>query len=91
MGHVTGRVGWTYGQGNHAIRDARYRHIRYRNGEEELYDHTSDPYEWNNLADDPRHTAVKQELARWLPTVNALGTKEEPGVDDSRWSDEAFR
>ena len=81
----------TYGQGNHAVRDARYRYIRFRNGEEELYDHTTDPHEWNNLATDPRHSAVKQELARWLPTVNAPGTREEPGVDDSRWSDEAFR
>jgi arylsulfatase A-like enzyme len=40
----------TYGQGNHAIRDARYRYIRYRNGEEELYDHETDPYEWTNVA-----------------------------------------
>lgn len=81
----------TYGQGNHAIRNAQYRYIRYRNGEEELYDHRSDPHEWTNLARNPRYQQVKDEMSRWLPTVNAPGTKEEPGVDDSRWSDEAFR
>jgi arylsulfatase A-like enzyme len=81
----------TYGQGNHALRDARYRYIRYRNGEEELYDHENDPYEWTNVARAAQYLKAKEELARWLPTVNAPGTKEESGKDDSRWSDEAFR
>jgi uncharacterized sulfatase len=33
---------------------------------EELYDITSDPYELNNLADNPNYTAVKEELSAAL-------------------------
>ena len=33
----------TYGQDNHAIRNDRYRYIRYADGEEELYDTENDP------------------------------------------------
>ena len=40
----------TQGIGNHAIRDDRFRYIRYRDGNEELYDHDVDPQEWNALA-----------------------------------------
>ncbi len=29
---------------------------------EELYDVVNDPYEWNNLADDPKYSKVKKEL-----------------------------
>ncbi|MCB1121266.1 MAG: sulfatase, partial [Verrucomicrobiae bacterium] len=43
----------THGPGNHAIRSDRYRYIRYRNGDEELYDHQNDPWEWNNLSSNP--------------------------------------
>lgn len=61
----------THGFGQHAIRTERWRYIRYADGSEELYDHESDPYEWNNLAGDPQTVAVRQELSRWLPAVNA--------------------
>ena len=61
----------TYGLGNHSIRDWRFRYIRYRNGEEELYDHESDPHEWTNLAADPRFAIAKAALARALPKVDA--------------------
>jgi arylsulfatase A-like enzyme len=60
----------TYGYGNHAVRDERYRYIRYRDGSEELYDHASDPNEWTNLAGDHGYDQVKSSLARWLPAVN---------------------
>lgn len=80
----------TWGQGNHAIRDERFRYIRYRNGAEELYDHAADPREWRNLAADPRFDTTRRELSRWLPTVNAPGVREEKGDDRSRWKDEAF-
>jgi arylsulfatase A-like enzyme len=81
----------TWGQGNHAIRDARFRYIRYRNGDEELYDHSADPHEWRNLATESQFDAERRRLARWLPTVNAPGVKEEKSDDRSRWTDEAFR
>ncbi|MGB0762086.1 MAG: iduronate-2-sulfatase, partial [Rubripirellula sp.] len=40
-------------RGNAAVRDARYRYIRYSDGGEELYDHATDPAEWHNLVDRP--------------------------------------
>jgi len=36
---------------HYAIRAQRYRYILYNNGEEELYDHKKDPFEWTNLAE----------------------------------------
>lgn len=61
----------TEGRNNHAVRSERWRYIRYADGKEELYDHDHDPKEWANLADDPRWSSVKAELARSLPTRNA--------------------
>ncbi len=61
----------TQGRGNHAVRSNRHRYIRYADGSEELYDHKTDPHEWNNLAGDPSLAKVKSRLAKRLPTVNA--------------------
>jgi arylsulfatase A-like enzyme len=61
----------TYGQGNHSIRDARFRYIRYRNGDEELYDHFNDPHEWHNLAGNPAFADIKTTMAGWLPGYDA--------------------
>jgi arylsulfatase A-like enzyme len=61
----------THGYKNHAVRTERWRYIRYANGDEELYDHQSDPHEWTNLAGKPEFSSTKAELARWLPTNNA--------------------
>lgn len=63
----------TFGRGNHAVRSERYRYIRYANGEEELYDHSTDPNEWDNLAGDPAQADVITRYARWLPKTNAPG------------------
>lgn len=57
----------TYNWKNHAVRSEGWRYIRYRNGDEELYDEAADPYEWKNLAADPAQAARKAELARHLP------------------------
>ena len=57
----------THGRGNHAVRTESHRYIRYADGSEELYDVTTDPYEWTNLADRNESADVKQQLARWLP------------------------
>ena len=81
----------TYGAGNHTIRNDRYRYIRYRNGDEELYDHANDPYEWTNLAGNPALTGLKRELARWLPATDTAGVAEEEIGDNSRWTDEAYQ
>jgi arylsulfatase A-like enzyme len=55
--------------GNHSIRTRDWRYIRYRDGAEELYDHRTDPDEFNNLANDPTHQALCAQLAKWLPTT----------------------
>ena len=61
----------THGRGNHAVRDARWRYIRYADGSEELYDHERDPNEWTNLAGDSKYASMKERLAKWLPKENA--------------------
>lgn len=76
----------TYGKGNHSIRDRRFRYIRYANGDEELYDHAKDPYEWHNLADNPRFEKYKLALAAQLPAHDA------PEVEPARqWDGSELR
>ncbi|MDF1811017.1 MAG: sulfatase [Verrucomicrobiales bacterium] len=58
----------THGRGNHAVRTATHRYIRYADGSEELYHDAEDPYEWKNLAGDPKYSDVKMKMAQWLPT-----------------------
>ncbi|MDG1896787.1 MAG: sulfatase [Fuerstiella sp.] len=65
----------THGYLNHAIRDERYRYIRYADGTEELYDHRNDDYEFANLAASANMAAVKKKLAAHLPEVNKMPTK----------------
>jgi arylsulfatase A-like enzyme len=60
----------SHNQGNHAIRTARWRYIRYADGSEELYDMKSDPHEWKNLAAGANHSAVIAEHRRWLPKID---------------------
>jgi arylsulfatase A-like enzyme len=60
----------THNFNNHAIRTENWRYIRYANGDEELYDETTDPYEWTNLASDPKFATKKAELAQHLPKKN---------------------
>ncbi len=60
----------THGRNNHGLRSQRYRYIRYADGSEELYDHRTDPMEFNNLAKNASMTSVKEELAAWLPEDN---------------------
>ena len=55
----------------HPVRTERWRYIRYRTGEEELYDHQTDPNEWNNLANDPKLAELRKQMAKWLPTKNS--------------------
>lgn len=74
----------THGYGNHAVRSARWRYIRYADGGEELYDEANDPYEWTNLAQNPKYQGVKTELAQRFPKVNtpraapSAGARDEP-------------
>ena len=75
----------THGRGNHAVRDAQWRYIRYADGSEELYDHSKDPYEWTNLAGEVGFSPIKEKLAQWLPVADAEVKpvpKGEAGSDD---------
>ncbi len=60
----------THGQNNHSVRSADWRYIQYADGGEELYDHRTDPMEWNNLAKNPNHASKIKEFKQWLPTTN---------------------
>ena len=66
----------THGFRNHAVRTEAWRYIRYANGDEELYDHRKDPYEFTNLAGNPAFKAVIGQLKAALPTSNAPHKKQ---------------
>jgi arylsulfatase A-like enzyme len=81
----------TYGRGNHSLRNDRFRYIRYRNGDEELYDERNDPFEWVNLARDPLYAPAKAELAKWLPKIEAPDIAPPgPVLTTATWGDDAF-
>ena len=63
----------TEGPGNHAIRTARWRYIRYSNGDEELYDHSKDPWEHTNLVDKPEYAEVLVQHRKHIPKKEAPG------------------
>ena len=42
-------VAMTYQRGNYAVRSSRWRYIGYADGNEELYDHSKNPYEISNI------------------------------------------
>lgn len=74
----------TYGKNNHTVRTDRWRYIRYANGDEELYDHTNDPYEWKNLARNEKYAALKKQLAQYFPKVNAANAPKVKGKKKRR-------
>ena len=63
----------TLGRNNHAVRDERWRGLRYAEGSGELNDHQTDPNEWNNLASEsptPSYVKVIARLKKHLPKNN---------------------
>ena len=56
-----------YKRGQCAVRSERFRYIRYSDGTEELYDHSEDPNEWNNLAEKKPYRKIMDELGRSIP------------------------
>lgn len=65
----------TYLQGNHAVRNERWRYIKYADGGEELYDDVSDPNEWKNVAGEGGNASIKAELGRWMPGDDVVAVK----------------
>jgi arylsulfatase A-like enzyme len=61
----------THGRGNHTLRSKRWRYTRYSDGGEELYDHSKDVMEWENLADDPAYANVIEQMQKWIPNTDA--------------------
>ncbi len=72
----------TYAPGSYAVRDERWRYIRYNTGEEELYDMRSDPNEWRNLAAQPSVADHKRRLAHWIDQLT--NTKHSEAKMDSQ-------
>jgi arylsulfatase A-like enzyme len=61
----------TFGMKNHAIKKDGFRYIQYEDGKEEFYDHSIDPNEWNNEADNPKYAQKIKDLKPYLPKVNS--------------------
>ena len=75
--------------GEFAAINRDWRYIRYADGEE-LYDLKADPHEWHNLADQPRHAAVKVQLAaiapkQFAPQAQKFNVKRDLVVKDGRF------
>ncbi|MDX2037130.1 MAG: sulfatase [Isosphaeraceae bacterium] len=85
--------------GNHAVRSTRMRYIRYADGTEELYDHTTDPHEWTNLAGRPESAGALAEHRRFLPRIDrepARGSAQrvltyDPTTDIAVWEGKPVR
>ncbi len=80
---------------SYSLRSKDWRYIRYSNGKEELYHNAEDPYEWNNLADNPKYSSrlktFRQRLQARLPKPGAVlpqpvskpGAKKNPAQGDA--------
>jgi arylsulfatase A-like enzyme len=66
----TGRtVVTTFDPGNVSLRTEHWRYIRYADGSEELYDHSKDPNEWDNLAGRSEHQPVMAKFRTQLTSA----------------------
>ena len=65
---------------NYSLRSEDFRYIHYNNGVEELYDHRTDPYEWENLAGYPTYAAILASFRLKLDTFLPDRTPPDPTV-----------
>ncbi|WP_149494895.1 sulfatase-like hydrolase/transferase [Roseiconus lacunae] len=61
--------------GSFGLSSKRWRLVHYANGDEELYDIATDPYEWNNLASDPSLDSLRNRLRAKAPADFAPSPK----------------
>ncbi len=54
---------------NYSYRTLEWRYIKYSDGNEELYDHRIDPYEWNNIAADTKNKKIKKGLEKEMNRI----------------------
>lgn len=73
-----------YGENYSGVRSERYRYIKYSDGSEELYDHSTDPYEHKNVAAKPSMKPVIQVLLKSIPAnfAKSLGKKGAGNAED---------
>ncbi len=69
----------THLPGTHCVINAKWRYIIYPDGSEELYDRKADRNEFTNVASNPKHSGIKQRLAKFAPPTSA---KPQPQVSD---------
>ncbi|WP_430934869.1 sulfatase [Saccharicrinis sp. 156] len=62
----------TFGMNNHGVKANGFRYIQYEDGGQELYDHKTDPNEWENLASNPDYKNKIEEMKQFLPTKNVI-------------------
>lgn len=53
----------------YGIRVPNWKYIEYRKGFRELYDLTNDPFEMQNVANQPQYAAIQADLAQQLQTI----------------------
>lgn len=58
-------------QQTYSYRTKDWRYIRYKDGQEELYNHKSDPFEWHNLALTQQYQPLKKELLQQMTNIIA--------------------
>ena len=79
---------------SYSLRGRQWRYIRYGNGKEELYNTTTDPYEWDNLAANPdqgsRLKAFRKKLAGRLPDPASKPAAADKKGDAELWKNRYF-
>ena len=86
---------------NYSLRTKDWRYIRYYTGDEELYDHSSDLLEWDNLASNPEYSdrlaSFRKQLDQRITIRNstvdipAATTKEASSYGGEKWKSIYFK